>query len=231
VCLPPAGDGVYSYKLEDNSIMLHDLTANTTTRLVEGSKILNDYGIRLEYSTFQVSPDLRYILFGVDRDPVWRWSSRANYWIHDLEHSTTVPLIPITSPPSTAIAKWSPKGHNIAFVQNNDLYISTLASSSSNGTVIRITRTGNETIFNGVPDWVYEEEVFSSDSATWWSPDGKKLAFLSFDESEVHVYSFPVYNPKERHPGGDSYPTSMDMRYPKPGSEFSYFQPSCSRLY
>lgn len=200
--------------------MLHDLTSNTTRRLVEGNKILNDYGIRLDYSTFQVSPDLRYILFSADRDPVWRWSSRSNFWIHDLEHSTTVPLVPKTSPPTTAIAKWAPKAHSIAYVQNNDLYISTLTSSpESNNTIIRITNNGNETIFNGVPDWVYEEEVFSSDSASWWSPDGKKLAFLSFDESDVHVYSYPLYNPGEAQPGGKAYPTSVDMRYPKPGSE------------
>lgn len=214
-----AGDGVYSYKLPDNSIMLHDLTTNTTRRLVEGNKITNEHGARLDYSTFQVSPDLRYILFGADRAQAWRHSARSNFWIHDLEHSTTIPLIPTTSPPTTSVAKWAPKGHNIAFVQNNDLYISTLTTSpESNNTIIRITNNGNETIFNGVPDWVYEEEVFSSDSATWWSPDGKKLAFLSFDESEVHVFSYPIYNPDSQ-PGALAYPLSMDMRYPKPGSE------------
>lgn len=217
-----AGDGVYSYKLQDNSIMLHDLNTNTTRRLVEGSKILNAYGIRLDYSTFSVSPDLRYILFGADRDPLYRWSSRSNFWIHDLEHSTTTPLLPQSSPPRTAIAKWAPKGHSIAFVQDNDLYISTLTSdagSPTNSSIIRITSNGNETIFNGVPDWVYEEEVFSSDSASWWSPDGTKLAFVSFDESEVEVYSYPMYNPGEARPGGLAYPKAMNMRYPKPGSE------------
>lgn len=200
--------------------MLHDLSSNTTRRLVEGNNIMDDYGVRLDYATFQVSPDLRYILFSADRDQVWRWSSRSNFWIHDLEHSTTVPLIPRTHPPSTAIAKWAPKGHSIAYVQNNDLYVSSLTSSSeSNNTIIRITKNGNETIFNGVPDWVYEEEVFSSDSATWWSPDGKKLAFLSFDESEVQVYSYPIYNPGEAQPGAQPYPKSVNMRYPKPGSK------------
>lgn len=49
-------------------------------------------------------------------------------------------------------------------------------------------------MFNGVPDWVYEEEVFSGDSALWYSPDGRFVAYLMFDEGDVNEYTFPVYN-------------------------------------
>ena len=73
------------------------------------------------------------------------------------------------------------------------------------------------THFNGVPDWVYEEEVFSADFALWWSPDAKRIAFLESDETDVDIYSFTIYNP-----GADSYAVNpytedVKMRYPKPG--------------
>lgn len=65
---------------------------------------------------------------------------------------------------------------------------------------------------------MYEEEVFSSDSALWWSPDSSTLAFMSFDETAVDTYEFPLYNPggsaDEVHP----YTQAVKMKYPKPGT-------------
>lgn len=81
----------------------------------------------------------------------------------------------------------------------------------------QVTNSGNATLFHGVPDWVYEEEVFSSDHALWWSPDSSKIAFLVSDETQVNEYAFPIYNPT---PDSDTvvpYPAQLTMRYPKPG--------------
>ena len=36
-------------------------------------------------------------------------------------------------------------------------------------------------ILNGVPDWVYEEEMISSRSAAWWSPNGDNVIFVKFN--------------------------------------------------
>lgn len=197
--------------------MLEDLAHNMSRILVRGSQILDpEEGIQLEYQTFSVSSDLRYILFGADRDQKWRHSSRSNFFIHDLTTSQTTALIKPVYPSLTAFAKWAPRGHSIAFVHDNDLYVTRSTNSTS---PIRVTKDGNATIFNGIPDWVYEEEVFGTDSALWWSPDGRKLAFLRFDESEVEVYSYPIYNPNRQAPGASAYPNTIDMRYPKPGSE------------
>jgi len=81
---------------------------------------------------------------------------------------------------------------------------------------IRVTASGGPTSFNGVPDWVYEEEVLSGETAAWWSPDGRRLAFLASDERDVPEYEFPVYNPSLT-PGAQAYPDKVIMRYPKPG--------------
>ena len=109
----------------------------------------------------------------------WRHSSFGNYYIYDLSTQRTFPLVPPADPPVTAFAKWSPTGQSIAYVVSNDLYVLPRPIGSL---PVRVTSTGNTSLFNGVPDWVYEEEVFSADYALWWSPDSHKIAFLSFDE-------------------------------------------------
>lgn len=72
-------------------------------------------------------------------------------------------------------------------------------------------------MFNGITDWVYEEEVFSSATALWWSPDSAKLAFLSFDETAVDEFTFPIYNPSDDSYAVVPYPDHVTMKYPKPG--------------
>jgi dipeptidyl aminopeptidase len=92
---------------------------------------------------------------------------------------------------------------------------------------IRVTDDGSETVTNGIPDWVYEEEVrrpsnepevcttrrfarkqvFSANFAMWWSPKGDKLAFLKSDETAVLEYTLQYYNPS-----GDAFELSQ---YPK----------------
>lgn len=103
----------------------------------------------------------------------------------------------------------------MAYVHKNDLYVKPDAAPSTRA--IRLTATGSETHFNGVPDWVYEEEVLADEFALWWSPDAKRLAFLESDETEVDVYTFPIYNPSMDAHGVYPYTEEVAMRYPKPG--------------
>jgi dipeptidyl aminopeptidase B len=145
----------------------------------------------------------------------WRHSSFGNYFIHNIDAKTTFPIIEPSQPPQTTFATWSPTGHSIAFVHANDLYI--LPNAQSSTSPIRVTTTGSETHFNGVPDWVYEEEVFSADYALWWSPDSQRIAFIESDETNVDVYTFPIYNPDSDAHAVHPYTENVAMRYPKPG--------------
>ncbi len=80
-----------------------------------------------------------------------------------------------------------------------------------------MTTSGNASLFHGVPDWVYEEEVFSNNYALWWSPDSSKVAFLTLDETSVPEFSFPVYNPTDDNDAVVPYTHDVVMKYPKPG--------------
>jgi len=76
-----------------------------------------------------------------------------------------------------------------------------------------LTDNGKATvIYNGVPDWAFEEEVIEGDSAIWWSPDGLKIVWGHFDDTDVFPMLLPEY--------GDyrklfQYPNFMQVRYPK----------------
>ncbi|GAA5941973.1 S9 family peptidase [Sporobolomyces koalae] len=216
--LAEAGDGVYSKRTETGSIMLFDVYKNESRILVDGNKIRDADGTKLEWSRFRVSADLQFILFDTEWTKQWRHSTYANFWIHNVSASTTKRLRGPSYPPRTSFASFSPKNHHIAYVHSNDLYVlESPPASGQRNDAIRITRDGSATTFNGVPDWVYEEEVFSSDVTTWWSPSGSKLAFLSFDEEQVPEYEFPVYNSDWFVGGADTYPSHTIMRYPKAG--------------
>ncbi|KAF5354550.1 hypothetical protein D9758_011204 [Tetrapyrgos nigripes] len=212
--VPEAGDGVFSIS-EGGYIKLVDLKSNTTTNLVHTVDARDENGRPLSWSSWQLSPDMKYILIKADHKKQWRWSSFGNYYVHDIAEKTTHPIIPPSHPPTTAYATWSPTGESIAYVTENDLYI--LTSPYPSASPIRITSSGNASLFHGVPDWVYEEEVFSADYALWWSPDSQKLAFLRFDETDVDEFSFPIYNPTEDNYAVVPYTSEVTMKYPKPG--------------
>jgi dipeptidyl aminopeptidase len=86
-------------------------------------------------------------------------------WIHRISDSTTHPLHTTSDPPTISYCTWSPVSHSIAYVSENDLYILPADQiSTSSLKPIRVTDDGAPSIFNGVPDWVYEEEVSIAES-------------------------------------------------------------------
>uniref|UniRef100_A0A8C2L518 Fibroblast activation protein, alpha n=1 Tax=Cyprinus carpio TaxID=7962 RepID=A0A8C2L518_CYPCA len=92
-----------------------------------------------------------------------------------------------------------------AYVWEYNIYLKKNATAEA----VQVTHNGkvNE-IQNGVPDWVYEEEVFASNEAIWWSPQGKYLAYLQINDTGVHNIEYPLY-------GNDQYPTTVLIPYPK----------------
>uniref|UniRef100_A0A665UG50 Dipeptidyl peptidase 4-like n=1 Tax=Echeneis naucrates TaxID=173247 RepID=A0A665UG50_ECHNA len=82
-------------------------------------------------------------------------------------------------------------------------------------TAVQLTHNGKKNeILNGIPDWVYEEEVFASNGAIWWSTTGKYLAYLEVNDTEVNKVEFSWY-------GSDQYPQTVAVPYPKAGSKLT----------
>jgi dipeptidyl-peptidase-4 len=79
----------------------------------------------------------------------------------------------------------SPDGKLKAFYRDRNLWL----SDASGVIEMQITTDGSEQkrIKYGTASWVYGEEL-AQRSAMWWSPDGKKIAYYRFDESQVPDY-------------------------------------------
>lgn len=109
--------------------------------------------------------------------------------------------------------KFSPVDNSMIIVYNKNIYY----KKSPTDPEIQITTDGSTSIYNGAPDWVFEEEVFSSNSATWFSPDGTKIAYIRFDDTEVPMMNLPFYGVV-----GDpafQYPETLGVNYPKVGAK------------
>ena len=79
-------------------------------------------------------------------------------------------------------------------------------------------------VYNGIPDWVSEEEVFEDNSALWWSPDGARLVYGVFNDSQVSSITLPRYGSwhgqkldKQGYPFFQ-YPVIETIKYPKSGT-------------
>lgn len=69
------------------------------------------------------------------------------------------------------------------------------------------------TVMNGIPDWLYEEEILSKESAIWFSPEGTRLLYASFNDSGVDITNYPLYGNYEDNL--NTSPELMAVRYPK----------------
>ncbi|KAI8958936.1 dipeptidyl peptidase IV N-terminal region-domain-containing protein [Daldinia sp. FL1419] len=164
------------------------------------------------------SPNLKKVLIATQTKSVWRYSFTGVYWIFDVESQTAEPLNPQDPNLRVQLAQWSPKSDAVIYTSANNLYVRKLADKN----VVQITKDGGPEYFYGIPDWVYEEEVFGDNSATWWSEKGDFVAFLRTNETLVPEYpiQFFIDRPSGEKPpaGEESYPEVQQLKYPKAGS-------------
>lgn len=57
----------------------------------------------------------------------------------------------------------------------------------------RLTQTGSDTIYNGITDWLYGSRIMKKQRAFWWSPEGNRIAFVTFNDSNVDTIIYPKY--------------------------------------
>ena len=148
----------------------------------------------------------RLLIFTESRR-TWRTNTRGDYWLLDRATSVLKKLGGDAPPSSLMFAKFSPDGTKVAYVRANNLYVETLATNS----ILGLTADGTPTLVNGASDWVNEEELNIRDGFRW-APDGRRLAFWQFDESEVP--EFTIINNTD-----SNYPKLTSFPYPKAGTK------------
>lgn len=174
--------------------------------LVKGSDVKFN-GKALSLDGYRFSPDESKILLTKESEQIYRRSSKALHYIFDIKAKT---LTELSSNGKQMFPTFSNDSKKIAFVRDNNIFYKNLET----GEEIQVTTDGaNNKIKNGWADWVYEEE-FSLANYFDWSADGKYLAFVRWDESNVKEYSMDMYN-------GGLYPEKVTFKYPKAGEDNS----------
>lgn len=152
------------------------------------------------------SPDNRRLLVFTNTRKVWRYHTRGDYWVLDLDSGTFRQLGKDLPEASLMFAKFSPDGDRVAYVSGNDIYTENL----NDGTVTRLTHDGSDRIVNGTFDWVYEEEFGCRDGFRW-SPSGQYIAYWQSDTDGTGW--FDIINNVD-----SIYPSIQRFPYPKAGT-------------
>jgi dipeptidyl-peptidase-4 len=208
-----ANDGRYYTVVERDTQGLTDLyqveiVSGDRQLLVRGTELLPpgaDQPIGIDAYTFSV--DHSKLLIATEQERIWRRSTRATYYVWEFANSTLTRVSANSG--KQQYAKFSPNARQVAFVQDNNLYVTDLASGEEQA----LTSDGSENIINGTTDWVYEEELGLADGFRW-SPNGERIAFWRFDQSPIETF----YLIDET----TLYPELKPVRYPKAGSDNSH---------
>ncbi|EEQ34741.1 hypothetical protein McanMca71_002043 [Microsporum canis] len=197
---------------------IHGMRANNNSIVLMKESVFFVNDERISPEKVWPSPDLKTVLAMTREKKNWRHSFTGLYWLFDVETQTAQPLDPEAPNGRVQLASWSPTSDAVVFTRDNNIYIRNLTSKA----VKPITTDGGANLFYGIPDWVYEEEVFEGNSATWWSLDGKYISFLRTNETMVPEFPIdfylsrpPGYTPE---PGEEAYPYVQQIKYPKAGA-------------
>ena len=155
----------------------------------------------------------RYRLEHENEQKLFRHSFFADYYLVDTQKGnarTRISDVPIRD------AVMSPNGKYIVYAKaDNNLYIYKVDFK----TEVAITTDTNTEIFNGISDWLYEEE-FGTTGLFAFSPDSKQVAYIRLDETEVPTFSWQTYLQEDENQVSDNgpYPQLHSLRYPKAGA-------------
>lgn len=181
------------------SVDVYDYATQKKVKTVVSSAQLTALNYFTDY-TF--SPDEQKLILATEGESIYRYSSRALYYVYDINAKKLIQI----SEDKIQEPTFSPDGKKVAYALENNLYIFDIATQ----TTAQITFDGKKNeIINGTTDWVYEEE-FAFVRAFEWNTGSTKLAFIRFDETNVREFSMDIY-------GTGLYPTQSVFKYPKAG--------------
>lgn len=192
----------FTYTLSGSFVKYNVDTKQTTTILSKEFIDARAWGS----PSFRFSSDLSKILVRYAQRSIFRHSTVSKFSI----------IVPGSSDPEFKIAEgneiqtafFAPTGKGMAYIRDNNIFYLNLEIM---GISELITTDGEPgVIYNGIPDWVYEEEVLGTDAASWFSPNGEKLAYVRFDDGNVREAVYDLYGDGDR-----QYPEEVHLRYPK----------------
>jgi dipeptidyl-peptidase-4 len=166
----------------------------------------------LAVRNFFFSNDESKLLIYTNSKKVWRYDTRGDYWVLNLNDNSLKQLGKGKPVSSLMFAKFSPDDKKVAYVSEYNIYVEDLATSK----IQALTVGGNRKKINGTFDWAYEEEFFCRDGFRW-SPDSKQIAYWQMD-AKITKDHLMINNT-------DSiYPFAVPVEYPVAGQKPSPFK-------
>lgn len=156
-------------------------------------------GQPLEYRSFTWAADSRHVVFQSDFRPIYRYSGIADFYVYDVEDGSL-----ILAADDARTGELSPDGAFLGYERGGDLYVYDMTAEEER----RLTTTGTEDVWNGVFDWVYEEE-FGLTQAWSWSPDSRRIAYWQTQVAETPTIQITDWE--------GQYPHWTVMPFPKVG--------------
>ncbi|XP_023192654.1 dipeptidyl peptidase 4 [Xiphophorus maculatus] len=197
-------DKEYVHKETDGNVYLHNAETKDKDLYLSNATFK-----KVDATDYWLSGDHNYIAFESNYTKNFRHSYSASYSIYDMTKSTFV--TPASLPRMVQYFSFAPEGNQYAYVSNFNIFLNSNVTAES----VQLTTNGKKNeILNGIPDWIYEEEVFASNGAIWWSSTGRFLAYAQFNDTEVQKVEFSWY-------GSEQYPETVAIPYPKAGSNLT----------
>lgn len=207
----PDGESYAMLSDDGKRVTLHDIRSGKETGTLIDVDATRESKISA-IEAFTVSPEGSKVMVLTASEPVYRRSVTGAYYVYEVRSRILKPLSTVHARQQAPL--FSPDGRMVAFVDSCNIFIKKL----DYGTEVAVTRDGAKgSVINGVPDWTYEEE-FTTTCSMAWAPDCLTLSYLRYDESQVPLYTLPIYagacDPRSQY---ELYPGVFSYKYPVAG--------------
>jgi dipeptidyl-peptidase-4 len=177
-------DGNSYYKSKDDGIVQIDPASSKSTIIVTKEQLTpTGTSTPLHVRNFFFSNDGSKILIYTNSKRVWRYDTRGDYWVIDINNHSLKKLGNDKPESSLMFGKFSPDGQKVAYVSEYNIYVEDLPGGKTD----QLTTNGTRELINGTFDWAYEEEFFCRDGFRW-SPDSKQIAYWQMDAKDTKDY-------------------------------------------
>ena len=201
-------DGSGYYETEESGIVKYILPSMGKIDIADASQLTpKGSSAPLDVKDFEFSEDGKKVLIYTNSKKVWRYETRGDYWVLDLNTYQLKKLGSKLPESSLMFAKFSPDGNKVAYVSKHNIYVEDIKTNI----VKQLTKDGTDRIINGTFDWAYEEEFDLRDGFRW-SPDSKSIAYWQIDARKIR--NFYLINNTD-----SIYSKVVPVEYPKVGQD------------